>query len=262
MAKARERKDAGEQTRLPSCRDCVHFDQLRMNRCTAFPKGIPLPILSGDHDHRLPFPNDGGVRFQPLDKSFSDLAFDPNQPRDEKGKWSRLGGGVPGKPATVPTDEAQTKGIHDYLTSLSKLRFGMGGKPREYSGYEDLVLKEGTTYEKRRSSEGFDRGEMKQCYVNASKLANDHPEFTYVEGWAAGPIPVHHAWVADKNGAVIDTTWPEDLSEPRGYVGLPIPDSIRLGLQVRTGIYDILNHQNFDALLTEKWDPGEIRKTL
>jgi hypothetical protein len=48
----------------------------------------------------------------------------------------------------------------------------------------------------------------KACYSNAAQLALDHPDkYTYVEGYVlAGIIPVHHAWVVDRHGRVIDLT--------------------------------------------------------
>jgi hypothetical protein len=33
--------------------------------CDAFPRGIPVEICTGEHDHRLPFKGDRGVRYEP-----------------------------------------------------------------------------------------------------------------------------------------------------------------------------------------------------
>ena len=68
------------------------------------------------------------------------------------------------------------------------------------------------------------------CFGNSFKLADAHPELTYVEGYAlheATDFPVLHAWVADKNGNVIDSTWPTPGIE---YFGVPFAlDDVLLG---------------------------------
>ena len=35
--------------------------------CAAFPGGIPGSIRVNAHDHRRPWPDDGGIRFEPAD---------------------------------------------------------------------------------------------------------------------------------------------------------------------------------------------------
>ena len=55
------------------CRRCVHFvgvwsptDSEIGERliCRAFRRGIPAPIIANEHDHRHPYPGDGGVMFE------------------------------------------------------------------------------------------------------------------------------------------------------------------------------------------------------
>jgi hypothetical protein len=54
---------------VPLCDKCKHF-----NRnidwglsCDAFINGIPEEILTGDHDHREPYPGDNGIMFVQLE---------------------------------------------------------------------------------------------------------------------------------------------------------------------------------------------------
>lgn len=46
----------------PICYSCIH--KSKDLSCTAFPDGIPTPILYNEVDHRNPYKGDGGVRFE------------------------------------------------------------------------------------------------------------------------------------------------------------------------------------------------------
>ena len=58
------------------CATCRHFYRANFggNYCDAFPKspGIPAAIITGEHDHREPFPGDNGVRYQPIPEAVND----------------------------------------------------------------------------------------------------------------------------------------------------------------------------------------------
>ncbi len=66
------------------------------------------------------------------------------------------------------------------------------------------------------------RGPPKRCYANATGYAAANKNLFYVEGYAIDPefpLPLEHAWLIDKTGAVLDPTW-EDAADSV-YFGIP-----------------------------------------
>ena len=68
-----------------------------------------------------------------------------------------------------------------------------------------------------------ERANPGECFKNAFDLASDDPKLIYCEGFVLGPrVAVHHAWVTDGTGRVIDNT----LTEPAtAYAGVPFGTS-------------------------------------
>lgn len=70
----------------PICTYCKHFRPERMWTCAAFPddSGIPLEIITGEHDHRKPYPGDNGVRFEPVDDKAAEVVDELFAPDPEE----------------------------------------------------------------------------------------------------------------------------------------------------------------------------------
>jgi hypothetical protein len=65
-------------TKLLQCALCRHLHDRRRGEprtCDAFPDGIPHTILFGDTDHRLSYPGDHGIHFEPVPGSEIAKAF-------------------------------------------------------------------------------------------------------------------------------------------------------------------------------------------
>lgn len=107
---------------------------------------------------------------------------------------------------------------------------------------ETIVLEHGRTFipSPCPRPKGIRRGKMKMCFMNSYHLAVEM-NWTYVEGFAIAsdiPIPLHHAWVVDQEGNVIETTWEDSAAE---YYGIPLEFNFMERVMLETRRYGVLD---------------------
>jgi hypothetical protein len=94
------------------------------------------------------------------------------------------------------SDEMQQKAVGDRMKA--KGMRSMYGFILEHG--RPMALKLNSTHK---------RGPMRQCFMNAVKMATSGRLVTYCEGFALGStMPMLHAWCVDREGRVLDPTWP------------------------------------------------------
>jgi len=54
--------DEMQVIQVTPCRTCKH--RTGPMTCEAFDVTIPMPILKGEFDHKLPYPNDNGIQYE------------------------------------------------------------------------------------------------------------------------------------------------------------------------------------------------------
>jgi len=140
--------------------------------------------------------------------------------------------------------------VESYLEAMVKIRARCGNKNNSelvYTCPEAFVLKHGIKYELLLGK--CERGQMKECYSNATKLAISDSNLTYVEGFASGIIPVMHAWCINEEGQVLDPTWPDGTE----YFGVPFQTDYLCKTIDEREYYGLLdNYQMNYPLLTGK----------
>jgi hypothetical protein len=99
----------------------------------------------------------------------------------------------------------------DLRRMLANLRRAWGSSHPEfvYRGPMDFVLRHGRSYVPQPLPKPYRVGAQKMCFGNAIIVAASYG-LAYVEGYALAPtirFPIHHAWNADADGNLVDTTW-------------------------------------------------------
>lgn len=222
----------------------VHPSQAQKDDDPGIRKGITVTMRHGDPDR-----SDVELEVVSNAKKYDDFDrvdnFDPNQLRDERGRWTDQDG----NPEPTDTDHS----AKEWANTIARSRKGMGSPDLEYNGFDDVLSKHGVEFKPPQSVEensrlmaeyGIQAGEPKECYEAAGRCflwdRGGSSSLTYVEGYATSIIPVQHAWVVTEDGQVIDPAWNGQEIEGVGsltpgtsYFGVPLSTEF-----VRTHILD------------------------
>jgi hypothetical protein len=81
----------------------------------------------------------------------------------------------------------------------------------QHSLLQRYLLAVGSVHVPQALPKKYARGQKRECFRNAIRLAKRHKDLRYAEGYALGKLPIliHHAWVIDASDRVIDPTWDE-----------------------------------------------------
>lgn len=155
------------------------------------------------------------------------------------GRPGKVGGSGPGNGMSTKSDRM----LYDTVNQMADIYSTMNKREGyKYSSSEDLVLKQGKFFTPEKRPENIELGSKKECFANASKLALERSDLTYVEGYAMIndrlPLPIAHAWCVDKKGRVIDNTWEKPGVS---YFGVPFKTSYLAKKLSETGVYGILS---------------------
>jgi hypothetical protein len=155
------------------------------------------------------------------------------------GRLGKVGGSGAGNGMSTKSD----KMLHDTVKQMADIFSTMNKREGyKYSSSEDLVLKQGKFFTPEKRPDDIKLGSKKECFANASKLALERSDLTYVEGYAMVndrlPLPIAHAWCVDKKGRVIDNTWE---NPGVAYFGVPFKTGYLAKKLSETGVYGILS---------------------
>lgn len=140
------------------------------------------------------------------------------------------------------------RSLEGYRKMHSEIRSHNGQSAQPYSCPEDFVLRHGIGMYGRRPRP-YRLRQIKQCFANSQALLFERALFneklTYVEGYVESVITIHHGWLVDKDGNVIDVTLRD--SEGLAYYGVPFDTDY---------VASIIRQTDFFGTLLQKYELG------
>ena len=159
------------------------------------------------------------------------------------------------------------KQLIEYLEAVTTMRAAanLGHCAQPYHCIEDFVLQRGRFFTPQQLPKGIKRGTERRCFENAGKLAARRgASLVYVEGFALGEIPIHHAWVSDSLGNVYEVTWQtkdwteDDITET-SYFGVAFNADFVLRVKTETKLWGVLDDvKRRWPVLRGIYQPGEM----
>lgn len=151
----------------------------------------------------------------------------------------------------VPADVTKFSPLVDYLRQRAHATFGMG--------YEAFVLRYGREFIAAPRPKGIRKRRAGQCFKNAWALADRDRSYIYVEGWATGTIPQHHAWCVTRDGVAVDPTWNQEQAVE--YFGVPFQLIYVAKTILAFGVFGIFN-DGFNKALAGRPDEVDVAEIV
>lgn len=141
--------------------------------------------------------------------------------------------------------------VQEFLKYCARIQ--TANQPRNgYRSLHEFILAHGQSYKPTPLPAEHVRGPARECFRNAALLAL-REELIYVEGYAAGVIPLEHAWCVDKEDKVYEVTWEEPGTS---YFGIPFKTSYLMSHLRKAKVYGIFGMRSTIELIQtppEKW---------
>src|ERR1700686_2108635 len=158
-------------------------------------------------------------------------SFNPDQPRDDRGRFSS-GGSSPRNVDIPPREDQDTAatGLKSFADMVAKIQ------PR---GTDGIISASGKPYHFDDKSFAGSHKTMGMCYQEAGHAALGDHRLTYVEGYVSvHGVPIHHAWTVDEEGRVHDPTL-KDGAGVKGYFGVPFKTGYLRETILRTKVWGL-----------------------